>query len=158
MGWETPLMERHAAIICASGGDVLNVGFGMGIIDGFIQTHKVCSTVEQRAAMQECKTQIQFMPGAPKGSACTCTASSTCLPPALSLMQPRTHTIIEAHPDVYKYACSQGWDRKPGVNLVHGRWQDVIDQVGWTGSAWIARHSRLAPLLRGKCDCSWLAV
>lgn len=41
MGWETPLMERHAAIICASGGDVLNVGFGMGIIDGFIQTHKV---------------------------------------------------------------------------------------------------------------------
>lgn len=42
MGWETPLMERHAAIICAAGGDVLNVGFGMGIIDGFIQQHKVC--------------------------------------------------------------------------------------------------------------------
>lgn len=41
MGWETPLMERHAAIICEGGGDVLNVGFGMGIIDGFIQQHKV---------------------------------------------------------------------------------------------------------------------
>ncbi|PRW50850.1 arginine N-methyltransferase 2 [Chlorella sorokiniana] len=83
MGWETPLMERHAAIICASGGDVLNVGFGMGIIDGFIQTHK-----------------------------------------------PRSHTIIEAHPDVYKYACSQGWDKKPGVRLLHGRWQDVVDELG----------------------------
>ena len=44
-------------------------------------------------------------------------------------LQPRSHTIIEAHPDVFKYACSQGWDRKPGVRLVHGRWQDVIDQA-----------------------------
>jgi protein arginine N-methyltransferase 2 len=41
-------------------------------------------------------------------------------------MQPHSHTIIEAHPDVYKYACSLGWDRKPGVRLVLGRWQDVI--------------------------------
>lgn len=32
---------------------------------------------------------------------------------------------------MYRYACDQGWDRKPGVNLVHGRWQDVIDEVGW---------------------------
>lgn len=48
-------------------------------------------------------------------------------------MQPRTHTIIEAHPDVYKYACSQGWDRKPGVRLVRGRWQDVIDQASGSG-------------------------
>ena len=30
---------------------------------------------------------------------------------------------------MYKYACSQGWDKKPGVRLVHGRWQDVIDEV-----------------------------
>lgn len=41
MGWETPLMERHAEVICSGGGDVLNVGFGMGIIDGFIQQHQV---------------------------------------------------------------------------------------------------------------------
>ncbi|EFN56565.1 hypothetical protein CHLNCDRAFT_144236 [Chlorella variabilis] len=71
MDWEAPLMERHAAAICAGGGDVLNVGFGMGIIDGFIQQH-----------------------------------------------QPRSHTIIEAHPDVYRYACSQGWDKRPGVRLL----------------------------------------
>lgn len=48
----------------------------------------------------------------------------------LSTPQPRSHTIIEAHPDVYRFACDQGWDRRPGVRLVHGRWQDVIDQVG----------------------------
>ncbi|KAL4430017.1 hypothetical protein ABPG77_004387 [Micractinium sp. CCAP 211/92] len=83
MDWETGLMRRHAEIICRGGGDVLNVGFGMGIVDGFIQEH-----------------------------------------------QPRSHTIIEAHPDVYAYACSQGWDKRPGVRLVHGRWQDVIDQLG----------------------------
>lgn len=36
MEWERPLMEAHAARLCATGGDVLNVGFGMGIIDGLI--------------------------------------------------------------------------------------------------------------------------
>ena len=41
MDGEAPLMERHAEIICQGGGDVLNVGFGMGIIDGCIQHHKV---------------------------------------------------------------------------------------------------------------------
>jgi protein arginine N-methyltransferase 2 len=40
MEWEAPLMERHAQVICAARGDVLNVGFGMGIIDSYMQTHK----------------------------------------------------------------------------------------------------------------------
>jgi len=40
MTWETPLMERHAADICWKGpgeGVVLNIGFGMGIVDAAIQ-------------------------------------------------------------------------------------------------------------------------
>ena len=37
MEWERPLMEAHARQLCAGGDkDVLNVGFGMGIIDGAI--------------------------------------------------------------------------------------------------------------------------
>jgi protein arginine N-methyltransferase 2 len=43
MTWETPLMERHAKDICWKGpgkGTVLNIGFGMGIIDGFIQKER----------------------------------------------------------------------------------------------------------------------
>ena len=83
MGWETPLMELHADVVCrGGGGDVLNVGFGMGIVDAAIQARN-----------------------------------------------PRSHTIIEAHPDVYAHMLKLGWDQKPGVKVVFGRWQDVIGQV-----------------------------
>lgn len=61
---------------------MLNVGFGLGIIDSAIQAHS-----------------------------------------------PRSHTIIEAHPDVYAHILAQGWDKRPGVRVVFGRWQDVIEQV-----------------------------
>ena len=37
MQWEAPLMAAHAEVICRGSGDVLNVGFGMGIIDTYIQ-------------------------------------------------------------------------------------------------------------------------
>lgn len=91
MQWEQPLMEKHAKILCEFStaedrrADVLNVGFGMGLIDSAIQ---------------------QF--GA------------------------RTHTIVEAHPDVYRKMLADGWDKKPGVRILHGRWQEVLlrDDVG----------------------------
>ena len=69
-------------VLPLQGGDVLNVGFGLGIIDAAIQRHS-----------------------------------------------PRSHTIIEAHPDVYQYMLSQGWDKKQGVRVVFGRWQDVIGEA-----------------------------
>lgn len=34
---EDLIMRRSAEIICQKGGDILNVGFGMGIIDGYIR-------------------------------------------------------------------------------------------------------------------------
>ena len=37
MEWERPIMERSAEIVCHNQGDVLNVGFGMAIIDSAIQ-------------------------------------------------------------------------------------------------------------------------
>ena len=86
MAWETPLMERHAKDICWKGpgqGVVLNIGFGMGIVDTFIQRE-----------------------------------------------QPRLHVIVEAHPDVYKQMIRLGWDKRPNVRVVFGRWQDVIDELG----------------------------
>ncbi|CAG8794377.1 17698_t:CDS:2 [Gigaspora margarita] len=83
MGWEMPLMEKHAEIICTREHlDILNVGFGLGLIDTAIQKYK-----------------------------------------------PRTHTIIEAHPDVYKYMLDKGWDKKPNVKIIFGRWQDSLDQL-----------------------------
>jgi hypothetical protein len=33
MAWEGPLMEAHAQAVCSTGGDVLNVGFGLGLVD-----------------------------------------------------------------------------------------------------------------------------
>eukprot|EP00873_Tetraselmis_striata_P011408 jgi/Tetstr1/431672/TSEL_021200.t1 len=88
MEWERPLMEAHAEVICSQGGDVLNVGFGMGLVDEAIQR--------------------RF-------------ASSDSL---------RTHTIIEAHPDVYAKMLREGWDKKKGVRILYGRWQDVLPQMG----------------------------
>eukprot|EP00879_Flechtneria_rotunda_P021107 GHRR01022236.1.p1 GENE.GHRR01022236.1~~GHRR01022236.1.p1 ORF type:complete len:248 (+),score=107.45 GHRR01022236.1:515-1258(+) len=83
MGWEAPLMEKHAAAVCGKGGGhYLNMGFGLGIIDTHIQSYN-----------------------------------------------PASHTIIEAHPDVYTHMCQQGWNKKPGVKLLFGRWQDVLAQL-----------------------------
>lgn len=40
MGWEEPLMQKHVDILCLDrneGFSILNVGFGLGIVDGMIQ-------------------------------------------------------------------------------------------------------------------------
>ncbi|RKO84039.1 S-adenosyl-L-methionine-dependent methyltransferase, partial [Blyttiomyces helicus] len=84
MGWEAPLMVLHARAIAPTPGlDVLNVGFGLGLIDEELQK-----------------------------------------------LKPKTHTIIEAHPDVYAKMVADGWDKKDGVRIVFGRWQDVIYDIG----------------------------
>ena len=43
--------------------------------------------------------------------------------------QPASHTIIEAHPDVYKHMIDNGWDSKPGVRIIHARWQDALPKL-----------------------------
>lgn len=84
MGWESKFMHDHAIAICPQPGrDVLNVGFGLGIIDSILQD-----------------------------------------------LKPRRHVIIEAHPDVYAKMLADGWDKKPGVEIFFGRWQDQIHNVG----------------------------
>jgi len=41
MGWEDPIMRDAALLICKGGGKILNVGFGLGLIDTYIQSHNV---------------------------------------------------------------------------------------------------------------------
>jgi hypothetical protein len=58
MEWERPIMERSAAIVCHNRGDVLNVGFGMAIIDTAIQkegvtTHTIIEAHPQVIARAE---------------------------------------------------------------------------------------------------------
>jgi protein arginine N-methyltransferase 2 len=80
MEWETMLMRRSAELLAPTSGlRVLNVGHGMGIIDGIFQEK-----------------------------------------------QPKSHHIIEAHPDVLKRMKEQGWYEKPGVVIHEGRWQDIV--------------------------------
>ncbi|CAH8633165.1 unnamed protein product [Dicrocoelium dendriticum] len=89
MDWELPLMKRHAAWICHADSHgtgalsntirVLNVGFGMGIVDEEIQAHR-----------------------------------------------PSSHVIIEAHPEVLRKMECDGWMTKDGVQVLRGRWQEVV--------------------------------
>ena len=41
MEWEKPIMKDAASLICRDGGRILNVGFGLGLIDTYIQSHRV---------------------------------------------------------------------------------------------------------------------
>ena len=43
MDWEHPAMSASAAYITKNGGDILEIGFGMGISAGYIQSHSISS-------------------------------------------------------------------------------------------------------------------
>ena len=43
MEWETPIMKEHAKVVTENGGDILEIGFGMGICSNFIQQHNIKS-------------------------------------------------------------------------------------------------------------------
>mgnify|MGYP005994557875 CR=1 FL=1 len=43
MDWEDELMSASAAYVCQNGGDILEIGFGMGISAGYIQSHSIDS-------------------------------------------------------------------------------------------------------------------
>ncbi|XAR48404.1 Guanidinoacetate N-methyltransferase [Bertholletia excelsa] len=82
MAWEKPLMEAHAKAVCSGGGHILNIGFGMGLVDDAIQQYA-----------------------------------------------PASHTIVEAHPEVYDRMLRSGWGEKKNVKIIFGRWQDILPQL-----------------------------
>ena len=43
MDWEHPIMSASAAYVTEDGGDILEIGFGMGIASGYIQSHSISS-------------------------------------------------------------------------------------------------------------------
>ena len=73
-------MAQHAeALMPEEDADVLNIGFGLGLVDGYLQKRR-----------------------------------------------PRSHTIIEAHPDVIAEIRRRGWLNRPRVFVREGRWQNVV--------------------------------
>ncbi|KAL4073997.1 hypothetical protein J3A83DRAFT_4232837 [Scleroderma citrinum] len=89
MSWEREIMSRTVDELCSDhprleeGLRVLNIGFGLGIIDSCLQR----------------VTKI-----------------------------PSLHVIIEAHPDVLVQMKKQGWYQQPGVKIMEGKWQDVVQR------------------------------
>ena len=43
MDWEHPIMSASAAYVTQNGGDILEVGFGMGISAGYMHSHSISS-------------------------------------------------------------------------------------------------------------------
>ena len=43
MDWEDTIMSASAAYVCMNGGDILEIGFGMGISAAYIQSHTINS-------------------------------------------------------------------------------------------------------------------
>ena len=41
--WEDPQMKKHAEVVCRNGGDILEIGFGMGISATYIQHQNIKS-------------------------------------------------------------------------------------------------------------------
>lgn len=80
MEWERDWMKKSAEIVCKNGGDILNIGHGLGIVDSYIQKHN-----------------------------------------------PKSHTIIEVHPQVHKYMKENGWYDK--AKVIESDWRLVIDKI-----------------------------
>jgi spermidine synthase len=120
MAWEAPLMERMAELAASRRGDVLEIGFGMGLCAG-----------------------------------------------ALQRLAPRSHTIVEAHPQIAERA--RAWaSGRAGVRVLEGRWQDrLADLTSYDGIAFDvfggvgqreAFFAELSRLLRpGGLATLWLA-
>ena len=43
MSWEDPIMKASADYVCSNGGDILEIGFGMGISAGHVQSNSINS-------------------------------------------------------------------------------------------------------------------
>ena len=53
MDWESSIMEASANYVCSNGGDILEIGFGMGISAGYIQANSINSHT-----IVECHPQV----------------------------------------------------------------------------------------------------
>lgn len=80
--WENEIMHASAHALCEGqepGFSVLNVGFGLGIVDEAIQTYR-----------------------------------------------PGRHVIIEPHPDALAFLRQLGWDKREGVEIFEGTWEEFL--------------------------------
>jgi protein arginine N-methyltransferase 2 len=85
MDWEAPIMYASAQYVAENGGNILEIGYGMGISAGYIQT-----------------------------------------------FSPRSHTIVEIHPEIANKANKWG-ARRGGVTILQGDWYSLTKEIGGLG-------------------------
>lgn len=132
MGWERPLMEVHAQILCSP-------------LTSFQTQHQIeesspnlqlnQDSKEDTSSVHESLPSLEEME-LPEGLAIPQTYSVLNVGFGLgiidSLIQsyhPTTHVIIEAHPDVYAKMIEDAWDKKSGVKILFGKWQDFVEEI-----------------------------
>ncbi|KAG2483914.1 hypothetical protein HYH03_017235 [Edaphochlamys debaryana] len=154
MGWETPLMLRHAELICpmARGGAAASSGAaaeaaadaaaaGAAEASPAAQA-KVETVVAALAAAALAEPAAEAGPGPSsaaaagagrgqrrKGHVLNVGFGLGIVDTAIQSHHPERHTIIEAHPDVVEHMLRQGWGERPGVRILRGRWQDVLPEL-----------------------------
>lgn len=85
MDWEDPIMFQHARYVAENGGNILEIGYGMGISARYIQS-----------------------------------------------FGPRTHTIVEIHPDIAREANNWG-GKQQGVTVLQGDWYSLTREIQGLG-------------------------
>lgn len=81
MDWETPIMAAHAQYVAENGGNILEIGYGLGISANYIQSYR-----------------------------------------------PKSHTIVEIHPELSSQARS--WSKgREGVIVLEGDWYNLKQSI-----------------------------
>ena len=139
MQWEAPLMEAHAVRLCAAGGTVMNIGFGMAARSKCPLGRAPARSLRlPRARLAALSTSA--LPGKdpqPLPRVLELAASKAADFPwdhsgmgiidrAIQSHAPAGHVIVEAHPMVHAKMLADGWGDRPNVRCLLGRWQDVL--------------------------------
>ena len=104
---------------------MLNVGFGLGLVD------EVGPPGGTMARVLVLEPPARRPPGRPRRMRVLPQRRPTAAwLQAIQARAPRTHTIVEAHPDVHARMLEQGWGSRPGVRVVFARWQDCLPHLG----------------------------
>ena len=70
---------------------------------------------------------------------------------AAQALGPRSHTIVEAHPDVWANMHARGWASRPRCALVFGRWQEALCQKLAGTRIWVSGRRGVPSFITCAC-------
>ncbi|KAG2425346.1 hypothetical protein HXX76_013760 [Chlamydomonas incerta] len=147
MGWERPLMLRHAEVICPNARDKHQAAEAAAAEATVEQAREQAVAQTAEAVVAMAVTEAAQAEAGPSSQAAAAVAAAAggkrrkgghvvnvgfglgIVDAAIQSHAPDRHTIIEAHPDVLEHMVRTGWADKPGVRILRGRWQDVLPEL-----------------------------